>query len=426
MDTTLNKVYYDPETGFQSATKMLKKLREKGNTTIKLKDIQNWLDRQFTAQVNQQQRRPEMYQSIVSPEYGNNYQIDLMIYDRFTFNKYKYMLVVIDVYSRYLQIRPLTSRRFPVIMEKLNDICDVMGFPKNINCDNEFNTKEFQKWCKVHQITAWFSDPEDIQKNSIVERVNRTIANLLAKWRTATGNYDWVKILPKIVSNYNNTFHRTIKATPLQVKKGIKKNNQTRLKFVPVLRRGDVVRIKRVKKVFDKGDVLTYSKDTFTIDKFSGNRLVLRNSKTGEVRDRTFKPDDVKLIDDIVQDIRPTSVSRGDRTQAEKQKEKRIKKKLREEGVEVEQTVRATRKSRRVPLAPTPKPKSTKKQKEKEKKFDISEKDVYEAEKIVGSRKRKGRREYLVKWKGYSSRENTYEPAANLPKDLITEFKQKK
>ena len=47
-------------------------------------------------------------------------------------------------------------------------------------------------------------------------------------------------------------------------------------------------------------------------------------------------------------------------------------------------------------------------------------------QKIVDSRKRKGKREYLVKWKGYSSRENTYEPAANLPKELIEAFKKKK
>ena len=422
----LKKLYYDPVSGFQSATKLYKKVREAGYKKLTLKQVQEWLNNQFTQQVHQQQERPKIFQTIISPEYGNNYQIDLMIYDRFEYRKYKYMLVVIDVYSRHLQIRPLTTREFPKIMDKLNDICDNMGFPKNVNCDNEFNTKEFKKWCKIHNITAWFSDPEDVQKNSIVERVNRTIAGMLAKWRTATGNYDWVKVLPKIVSNYNNTFHRTIKATPFQVKKGIKMNTQKRISFTPLVQSGDVVRLKKVRKVFDKGDVLTYSKDTFVVDKFKGNRLVLRNSTSGELKDKTYKPEDVKKIDDIIEDIRPTSVSRGERTLAEKKKERRIKKKLREEGVEVERTVRATRKTRRVPLAPTPKPASKKKRKAKDKEFDISEEDVFEAEKIVDSRKRKGKREYLVKWKGYSSRENTYEPAANLPKELIEAFKKKK
>jgi len=321
-----------------------------------------------------------------------------MIYDRYAYKKYQYMLVVIDVYSRYLDIRALTTRRFPVIMEKLNDICEQMGYPKNVNCDNEFNTGEFKRWCKVHNVTAWFSDPEDIQKNSIVERVNRTIAQLLAKWRTATGDYDWVKVLPRIVKNYNTTIHRTIKATPQQVKSGAKKNLQVRMAFTPMLSVGDVVRLKRVKQVFDKGDVLTYSKEPYVIAKFSGNRVVLRNAITGEVRERTYKPDDVRKVDDIIQDIRPTPVSRGERTLDARKRERRIKKKLREEGVEVERAVRTTRESRRVPLAPEPKPKSKAKAKKKDKEFDISEEGVYMAEKIVDSRKRKGKREYFVKW----------------------------
>ncbi len=42
------------------------------------------------------------------------------------------------------------------------------------------------------------------------------------------------------------------------------------------------------------------------------------------------------------------------------------------------------------------------------------EEDVYEVEAVVGQRKRKGRYEYLIKWKGYASDENTWEPIANL------------
>ena len=79
---------------------------------------------------------------------------------------------------------------------------------------------------KKHDVKFKFSDPEDIQKNSIVERVNRTIAGLLQKWRTATKNRDWVKVLPDIIKNYNNTKHRTIKAIPEKVFNGKAKSRQ--------------------------------------------------------------------------------------------------------------------------------------------------------------------------------------------------------
>ena len=49
----------------------------------------------------------------------------------------------------------------------------------------------------------------------------------------------------------------------------------------------------------------------------------------------------------------------------------------------------------------------------------ISEKDEnvineYEVEKILRKRVKKGTTQYLVKWKGYSSSENTWEPTENL------------
>ncbi|VIO91041.1 Protein cec-1., putative [Brugia malayi] len=48
--------------------------------------------------------------------------------------------------------------------------------------------------------------------------------------------------------------------------------------------------------------------------------------------------------------------------------------------------------------------------------------DVYAAEKILKSRTRKGKTEYLIKWKGWSNQHNTWEPSSNiLNENLFTE-----
>ena len=51
----LKKLYYDPVSGFQSATKLYKKVREAGYKKLTLKQVQEWLNNQFTQQVHQQQ-----------------------------------------------------------------------------------------------------------------------------------------------------------------------------------------------------------------------------------------------------------------------------------------------------------------------------------------------------------------------------------
>ena len=59
--------------------------------------------------------------------------------------------------------------------------------------------------------------------SAISERVIRTIRNLLKKPVFETGNSDWLSELSSITEKYNNTYHHSIKMTPIE---GSKKKNE--------------------------------------------------------------------------------------------------------------------------------------------------------------------------------------------------------
>ena len=48
--------------------------------------------------------------------------------------------------------------------------------------------------------------------------------------------------------------------------------------------------------------------------------------------------------------------------------------------------------------------------------------DVFEVERIVKRRKKRNNYEYFVKWYGYDSDANTWEPPENIGKDLLRDF----
>ena len=48
--------------------------------------------------------------------------------------------------------------------------------------------------------------------------------------------------------------------------------------------------------------------------------------------------------------------------------------------------------------------------------------DQWKVEAVRGKRRDGGKMQYLLKWEGYASEENTWEPAENVSEDLIKEF----
>ncbi|XP_043471324.1 uncharacterized protein LOC122504328 [Leptopilina heterotoma] len=110
-------------------------------------------------------------------------------------------------------------------------------------------------------------------KASIVERFNRTLKRKMWMQFSLRGNYKWYDILPTLISNYNNTKHRTIGMKPKDVTSEdveILKERISKLRKIPLRRPkykiGDKVRVSKYKNVFEKGYTPNWTTEIFTVD----------------------------------------------------------------------------------------------------------------------------------------------------------------
>ena len=94
---------------------------------------------------------------------------------------------------------------------------------------------------------------------SICERYNRTILNKIYKNFTLNKNTIWINDLDKLVEKYNNSYHRSIKMSPINASKKsnehIVRNNLYNFKITdkkPKFKINDKVRVSLLKNTFEK------------------------------------------------------------------------------------------------------------------------------------------------------------------------------
>ena len=85
---------------------------------------------------------------------------------------------------------------------------------------------------------------------------------------TSISKNAYIGKLDDIVNKYNNTYHRTIKRKPIDVKSNtyINSSQETNDKD-PKFKAGDHVRISKYKNIFPKGHVPYWSEEVFVITK---------------------------------------------------------------------------------------------------------------------------------------------------------------
>ena len=113
-----------------------------------------------------------------------------------------------------------------------------------------FTTVLLKKWIKDNDIEMYSIHNEG--KSFVAEKSIRTLKNKICKYMTSISKKVYINKLDDLVSEYNNTYHRTIKMKPVDVKDNtyidsmVFRSNDKDRKF----KVGDYVRVSKYKNFF--------------------------------------------------------------------------------------------------------------------------------------------------------------------------------
>ena len=124
----------------------------------------------------------------------DQWSADLMDMAKFKeYNRgYTFVLVVIDVFSKYLWMRPLKNKQGTSVSKAIDSILEEGRSPTRIRTDKgaEFKAKEVQKTLRKHHIQHLYAQNET--KAAIAERVIKTIKSKMYRYFTFKRDYAYI------------------------------------------------------------------------------------------------------------------------------------------------------------------------------------------------------------------------------------------
>ena len=198
--------------------------------------------------------------------------LDLKDYGPENNRGYRYVLVIIDNFSKFGWTLPLKNKNAQTIKDSFENILiNSKRKPNLIETDrgNEFYNNIFQDFLNKNNIKLYSRNTS--LGAVFAERFNRTIRDLLKRPVFEKGDGNWIDILQTRTKQYNNRIHSSTKLTPIQA--SLKKNEgyvyknllDKRKKIKPKYEIDDLVRTADLKKTFSKSDTTNWSYKLYKI-----------------------------------------------------------------------------------------------------------------------------------------------------------------
>ena len=313
------------EFSYPSAEKLYQVLNKK-YTLQKIKEALNG----STVRQLYYKRPPKKHGHILATGPNQFWECDLTILSKFgTTNKhYNYLLLCVDVFSRYAWAIPLKTKTIDEVVDAFKSIGDK---PEYLVSDNgsEFMGKEFQDMLNKMDITHRSAIIDDHHALGIVDRVTRTLKNMIYRNFIAENNTNWISKIEEIIKAYNNTPNKgiydykpidglrndTVIGVLTTINQNLMKSSENKEADV---KEGDTVRVALKKDKFTRGYHPKWTSKTEKIEKVVGDTVYI-NGKRHKIRS--------------IQVVKSGGAEGGEELK-KALKEDKVKRVLRKEGIE--------------------------------------------------------------------------------------------
>ncbi|KAH7639889.1 hypothetical protein HUG17_3922 [Dermatophagoides farinae] len=129
----------------------------------------------------------------------------------------RYLFTLQDYRSKWIEAKASVDSSTERIIDWLEEVWNRFGKPKILISDrgSQFESREFIDYCARMGIEHHRTTPYHHQSNGMVERVHRTIWNLL-RVVVADSHNDWDVHLPSVLGVYRNTVHAALGISPFE------------------------------------------------------------------------------------------------------------------------------------------------------------------------------------------------------------------
>jgi hypothetical protein len=321
-------------------------------------------------------------------------------------NGYDQIWVIVDRFTKMAHFIPLKNRvAHTLALAFIREIWRLHGLPMGVVSDRDtvFTSKLWSEIMRLLDISQDMSTAYHPQTDGQTERVNQVLEQYLRTY-CSWDQKNWVELLPYAEFCYNNTVHSSTKMTPFYANFGYHPgHNYPAVEVISNVPAAEEFVLKLQKLREDMRETLLLAKKRMA--KYYNRKVADQEPK--------FKVGDwVMLNAKDFKTIRPSK--KLDHKMRGKFKVKRL---VGPHAYELDLPVSIGKHpvfhisllepyiQNELPgrRTPTPPPE-----------LDLDGENVWEVEEILSSRTRNKKVQYLVKWKGYSPDDNTWEPYDNL------------